>query len=448
MVVAVVLLAILSQGAADDLVFRLNQDLLEIRGRNSQFLPLCHSSAKIKYAQHVCRSMGRHLVSHDQQLLGSRSSYSVFCDNNANCSPYTSSSCKRGVAVKCSVDYCPPGSIPVGTQCFHVAASSSSSFADAKSFCSFRVLSVADESDRLALTQLMAKSFDSDRNYFTSGYRRGSQWLWEDDTPIDFEFPGEGRCLAIVGATFRAVDCDTPGTALCEVAPECVRHGKYDGKKNETQNGSPCLKWNDPSVLFNGLSVTGQTGWNHNYCRVLNEEETPSCFSTPSVRGPCAVPECFPSASHTGRKTLSAPSQCDAGFFSCKSSSKCLPLDFRCDYELDCDDGSDEESCDDYLKYFELIGTLKLADKITEVWTYIPNAQGTCLLTDSTDIDDNVAVKPSSQFYRKRLSTRDLHFELLNNVLRVTKNNIWANVCDEGFSAEYATSVCRVFGYG
>ncbi|VDL84647.1 unnamed protein product [Nippostrongylus brasiliensis] len=291
---------------------QLNQDLLEIRGRNSQFLPLCHSSAKIKYAQHVCQSMGRHLVSHDQQLLGSRLAYSVFCDNKANCSPYVSSSCKRGVAVKCSVDYCPPGSIPVGTQCFHVAASSSSSFADAK-----------------------------------------------------FEFPGEGRCLAIVGATFRAVDCDTPGTALCEVAPECVRHGKYDGKKNETQN-----------VLFNGLSVTGQTGWNHNYCRVLNEEETPSCFSTPSVRGPCAVPECFPSASHTGRKTLSAPSQCDAGFFSCKSSSKCLPLDFRCDYELDCDDGSDEESCDDYLKYFELIGTLKLADKINEVWTYIPNAQG------------------------------------------------------------------------
>ncbi|VDM73566.1 unnamed protein product [Strongylus vulgaris] len=30
----------------------------------------------------------------------------------------------------------------------------------------------------------------------------------------------------------------------------------------------------------------------------------------------------------------------------------------------------------DYLKNFELIGTLKIADKITEIWTYIPHVQG------------------------------------------------------------------------
>lgn len=36
---------------------------------------------------------------------------------------------------------------------------------------------------------------------------------------------------------------------------------------------------------------------------------------------------------------------------------------------------------EDYLKQYELVGTLKIADRITEIWTYIPHVQGVrCIL--------------------------------------------------------------------
>ncbi|ETN71079.1 Low-density lipoprotein receptor domain class A [Necator americanus] len=104
-------------------------------------------------------------------------------------------------------------------------------------------------------------------------------------------------------------------------------------------------------------------------------------------------------------KNNDASSKCGPDFFACRDSGKCLPNDFHCDYEPDCNDASDEENCEDYLKYFELVGTLKIADKITEIWTYIPHVQGTCLLTDSTEVSSNLAVKPTSKYYRKRFST-------------------------------------------
>nr|CDJ88877.1 Low density lipoprotein-receptor and PAN-1 domain containing protein [Haemonchus contortus] len=163
-------------------------------------------------------------------------------------------------------------------------------------------------------------------------------------------------------------------------------------------------------------------------------------------------------------------SKCGVGSFPCRDSGRCLADDFRCDYEPDCDDGSDEEQCEDFLSYFDLTGPFKLVTKITEIWTYIPHAQGCaqrckessllceafsyepqaqiCLLTDSPDVDGNLALKMTSQFYRKRFSVRNLHYDLVNKVLRVSKNNTWAHVCDDGFSVDYATTICHVFGYG
>ncbi|KAK6031207.1 Low-density lipoprotein receptor domain class A [Ostertagia ostertagi] len=248
--------------------------------------------------------------------------------------------------------------------------------------------------------QLAVESFDKSRTYFTSGYRKGSQWLWDDGNPIEvgflcfyvkeglgihsaseeslliFDVIGEGRCLAIRNGAFQAVDCDSPGTALCEVARECVYHSEYNGKMNNSQSGFPCMKWNDPAVLFYDLVTVGQTGWDHNFCRIINEEETPTCFVSPTVRQACEIPQCPDSPGNFELKAdLSSP-ECGAGFFPCHDSGRCLANDFRCDYEPDCDDASDEVDCEDFLSYFELIGTLKLADKITEIWTYIPHAQG------------------------------------------------------------------------
>lgn len=451
-------------------MFRLNQEVLEVRGRNERYLPVCFNSSRKDYAERVCSSTGRYLLSYEALSLRTSSSYSIACVDERNCFPYLNTLCKRGVTVKCIIDFCPSDSMPSGRQCVQTMISSSESFAEAKELCSFRVLSLHRDSDRAALMQLMSESFDAGKIYFTSGYRKGSQWLWEDGTPVNFDVGGDGRCLAVVGGSFRAVECDSPGTALCEVARECVYHGDYYGRTNTSQNGLPCMKWNDPSVLFYGVAVDGQANWDHNLCRTVNGEHVPSCFSTPSSRRPCSVPECPDSSTHLELKADLASSKCGVGFFSCADSGRCLPEEFRCDYEPDCKDASDEEHCEDYLKYFELIGTLKLADKITEVWTYIPHTQGcarrckestllceafsfeprtqTCLLTDSSEIGDNLAVKPTSQYYRKRFSSKDVQFDLKNGVLRVAKNNTWANVCDDGFSSDYATSICRIFGYG
>ncbi|KAK5986730.1 Low-density lipoprotein receptor domain class A [Trichostrongylus colubriformis] len=412
----------------------------------------------------------RYLSSYEPITLRTKSAYSILCNEKTSCVPIPTTDCKTGITVKCTLNFCPSDSIPSGRHCVQTDIATFSSFSDAKEACSFRVLSLPRESDRIALMQMATEVFDKEKTYFTSGYRRGSQWLWDDETPIEFDVYGEGRCLAVRSGAFRAVDCNSPGTALCEVARECVYHSEYNGKLNSSQGGFPCMKWNDPSVLFYGLSANGQSGWDHNFCRIVNEEPTPSCFTSPKERKPCDLPHCPDSPSHLELKADLASSKCGVAFFPCRDSGRCLANDFRCDYEPDCDDASDEEDCEDFLSHFELIGTLKLADKITEIWTYIPHAQGcarrckesslvceafsyeprtqTCLLTDSPDIGTNLAVKPSSQFYRKRFSTRDVHYDLLNSVLRVSKNNTWANVCDDGFSADYATSICSIFGYG
>ncbi|VDO42563.1 unnamed protein product [Haemonchus placei] len=107
----------------------------------------------------------------------------------------------------------------------------------------------------------------------------------------------------------------------------------------------------------------------------------------------------------------------------------------------------------------------KESSLLCEAFSYEPQAQ-ICLLTDSADVDGNLALKMTSQFYRKRFSANhqyqlslaareelnffegNLHYDLVNKVLRVSKNNTWAHVCDDGFSVDYATTICRVFGYG
>ncbi|CAJ0602048.1 unnamed protein product [Cylicocyclus nassatus] len=301
---------------------RLNRDILEVRGLDGVYLPLCLTSARQEYVEHICTSSGSYLASYESIAISSPGSYAIACVGGANCFPYLNNYCKRGVAARCSKDY-----------------------------------------------------VDKRKIYFTSGYRGGSQWLWEDDTPIDFPVYGHGRCLAVVGGEFRAVECESPGIALCEVPRECIYHEEYYGRKNTTKDGLPCMKWNDPSVLYYGDAIAGQATWNHNFCRMLEDEDTPSCFSSPTIRNPCMIPDCPDSSSRLELKA-DLSSKCGPAFFACRDSGKCLPDDFRCDFEPDCSDASDEEDCEDYLKNFELVGTLKIADKITEIWTYIPHVQG------------------------------------------------------------------------
>lgn len=45
------------------------------------------------------------------------------------------------------------------------------------------------------------------------------------------------------------------------------------GLQSNTCTGLPCMKWNDPSVLFYGVAVDGQANWDHNLCRTVNGEQ-------------------------------------------------------------------------------------------------------------------------------------------------------------------------------
>lgn len=45
---------------------------------------------------------------------------------------------------------------------------------------------------------------------------------------------------------------------------------------------------------------------------------------------------------------VSAYLECSTGHFQCKSGA-CIPDRWRCDHDNDCDDGSDEENCGNYI---------------------------------------------------------------------------------------------------
>ena len=55
--------------------------------------------------------------------------------------------------------------------------------------------------------------------------------------------------------------------------------------------------------------------------------------------------------------------ECSEGYFQCKSGGVCITVDYVCDGEMDCMDGSDEWKCS------ENTGNAKLAPYST---TYIP----------------------------------------------------------------------------
>ncbi|EYC42913.1 hypothetical protein Y032_0511g2738, partial [Ancylostoma ceylanicum] len=99
-----ILLAVAWSPVVCEFTFRLEDDVLEVRGRNGGFLPLCFNSAREEYAEQICSSLGRYLASFESVSLSSQSSYSIACVGGSNCFPYPTTYCKHGIAVKCTTD--------------------------------------------------------------------------------------------------------------------------------------------------------------------------------------------------------------------------------------------------------------------------------------------------------------------------------------------------------
>lgn len=96
-----------------------------------------------------------------------------------------------------------------------------------------------------------------------------------------------------------------------------------------------------------------------------------------------------------------------------------------------------------------------------EAFSYEPKTR-TCLLTDTSHTSSSLARKSTSLYYKRRFSSskllfvykssgmysEDVLFEVENKVLYATKLSKKGHVCDENFSREKLSSICRILGFG
>ncbi|EFO93130.1 hypothetical protein CRE_09997 [Caenorhabditis remanei] len=450
---------------------RIFDDILEVRSQNGLFFPLCSKSFHQKYGEQACSLISSTFSSHSIVPL-QQYTYSIGCTSSV-CFTFLSAFCKTGIKVFCSSSLCSSGTLQLGNKCISISTVPVQGYSEAKDYCSpFSLISSLKPSEIESIRDtVLPFSLTDSRLFFTSGLRQGSTWKWANGDTVEQEISGNGRCLSYQSGSLVASDCDSEGYVLCESGRECIgKNREYSGTSNKTSNGISCLMWNDPSVLFQRdveLEIL-----NHNFCRFIEQDgkksATPMCYTKPNQLSECNIPNCPESLNDAIQ--LESGDSCTVGSFSCDNGSKCISEKFQCDYEVDCIDGTDEQNCEDYLQYYELIGAYRLIENIIEVWTFIPHVQGcarkcresllmceafsyepktqTCLLTDTSQTYSSLARKITSLYYRRRFSSKDVLFEVDNKTLYATKLSKKGRVCNENFSREKLSSICRILGFG
>uniref|UniRef100_A0A1I7UEG4 Neurotrypsin n=1 Tax=Caenorhabditis tropicalis TaxID=1561998 RepID=A0A1I7UEG4_9PELO len=398
---------------------------------------------------------------------------------------FLSAFCKTGVKVFCSSSceflieqepglnfnsVCAPGTLQLGNKCLSISTVPVQGYSEAVGYCSpHSLISSLKPTEIESIRETILPSLTDTQVFLTSGLRQGSTWKWANGDTVEQEITGSGRCLVLQAGILVASDCDTEAFVFCESGRECIeKNREYSGTSNRTADGRSCLMWNDPSVLFQRDADVEIV--NHNFCRFINQDgkkfSSPVCYTKPNELSECNIPNCPESLNDP----IEIGDTCPIGSFSCDNGSKCISEMFQCDYEVDCNDGTDELNCEDYLQYYELIGAYRLAENIIEVWTFIPHVQGcarkcresllmceafsyepktqTCLLTDTSQSFSSLARKITSLYYRRRFSSKDVLFDVDDKILYATKQSKKGPVCNDNFSNEKLSSICRILGFG
>ncbi|KAK3588525.1 hypothetical protein CHS0354_014235 [Potamilus streckersoni] len=154
---------------------------------------------------------------------------------------------------------------------------------------------------------------------------------------------------------------------MCEIEKEQLRvpdcylgnGADYRGFVSTTQQGTVCLKWNDPaSTNVNPKTHPYKGLGDHSYCRNPDGDQRPWCWVSHTEKkfGFCDVPKCEKEKRQTAQTTTittTAPdNMCGPNKFYCPSDDKCISSLWKCDAESDCLLHEDEVNCEYKLPLF------------------------------------------------------------------------------------------------
>ncbi|XP_069970434.1 antigen WC1.1 [Penaeus vannamei] len=334
---------------------------------------------------------------------------------------------KKVVGVRCYrnwVSECGPRGVRWGTKCYYVHKSSLFTHAEARMRCSTRgarLLSITSKEENDFVSELLSAVAGDSEGFHTGGVRQQifdeAFWLWQNTTvqpqlelsftawwpgwnvsassqaralnaqlakisdnpthciTINDNFPVDSQVDARSSAPaeyyfWELSNCGLKLPYVCETDEldiGCIegRGETYEGTANITSKGLVCLPWSHPEVWPKVAHFGITRDLRHNYCRNLDGDDEPYCFTAKGTTDFCDIPRCdWRERNETAEETT-----CGADKFTC-SSGTCIHREWHCDGQQDCEDGSDERGCRDYSKEFIKVLRKRLQGREVEKWLH------------------------------------------------------------------------------